>query len=402
MSRLNPNQIQLGDTVQVAGPTDREAYIRQTLERLRNEKITQAEAEVADILARAKAEAEALIAEAHQQAAGIVASGEDEKQQAYDEGVQQGHTQGYEDGYREGREQAEDDTETLLLSSNILIERAYQAQHQILDNFTPQAATILKAILEQALHTTLNQYTNQHWETLLTSILCELTESSQYRLVVSAEAYKQFKELSPRIAKAFDDGTRLVVDVDDQLAVHEMYVISDEGTVDISPGSQAEELLKAVIPQLNITEITPETINPDDETEQLNQIREGFFNQYQQRHLPPTEATDPNQNDNAPVNNAPQTAEPTTAPAPQPEEPLPPAPLPTMAPNESETPLPDPTNGPATTEANQAAPPPPALPPLPTAEPASDSSSALPDDPLGKIEAPQEALDFDGFGDIDL
>lgn len=277
MRRIQENDIKLGQTLQLNGAIDREAYIRQTLERLRQEKLKQVEGEVADIIEQAKQEAANIIAQGQAAAEQLIAEGQAQQDDITGVARNQGHEEGYKAGYAEGREAAEQDSKTLMVSANILLERAYEAQEKILDGFAPKAVTIMHTLCEKILHKACEDFTADDWKHWFKEVLGDLHTQSKFRIVVGASSYREFQTFSAELSEALGSMDRVRFEVDPHLAPFEMYAITDEGSIDISPTSQLSAYLSDVEEKLGLPTTVPEEINPIEETNDLNDLQAQMF-----------------------------------------------------------------------------------------------------------------------------
>lgn len=267
-----------GDAVQLPGGLDREAQIRNTLERLKQEKTQQAQRESQTIIEQSYQQADGIIARAQQQAAQIIAEAEATKAEIHQQGYAQGKEEGYQDGYRDGRENAEQDAQLLMLSANTLLVRAYEAQVEVLQGFNTHAITIMKAILKRVLDEVMVDFTDEQWVTWLSNTIKQLNIHGKYRLVISDASYQQFRQFSPLLAKSLDELDRFHVVVDPNLAVTEMYILGDDSNVDISPIAQVEQFLETLVEHMNLHEaITPEALNPPEELDEFSEILNPYF-----------------------------------------------------------------------------------------------------------------------------
>lgn len=277
MAPLKQHTISMGSKVQLTGAVDRETYIRQTLERLRQEKIKQAQDEVAMMMANAQQEVENLLAEGREKAAQIIAEGEAQRDEIKEAARSEGHQDGYNGGYQEGRDAADEDSRTLIISANVLLERGYEAQQQIINGFAPKASRIMETICEKILHKALTEMSSDDWQQWFQQVLADLHTNSQFRIVVGADSFREFQSFSAKLSETMGSINRIRFEVDPHLAPFEMYVITDEGTVDISPNSQLHAYLNGVTDTLDIPTVDTELINPPEETDNLQQLQTVMF-----------------------------------------------------------------------------------------------------------------------------
>lgn len=265
------------DAVQLTGGLDREAQIRNTLERLKQEKMMQAERESLALMDETRQQAQQIIQQAQEQAEQIVAEGQVQKKDAYDEGFIEGKTQGYKDGYRDGRDAADQDSRTLMISANTLLLRAYDAQVEVLNGFNRSAICIMRAILRRILTDAFNDFTDEQWLTWLSETIDQLNVYGKFKLVISDTSMQQFKKVSPQLGEALGGLERFHLLVDPKLDASEMFILGDEANADISPKNQAEQLMKAITEHIDLNRMVPEDINPPEEIEEFNQLLQPYF-----------------------------------------------------------------------------------------------------------------------------
>ena len=80
IKRIIGQQVEMGDAVQISGATDRESQIRLTLDRLKADKLRQAQLEAEELIRQAELQIETLRQQAQEQAKAIVAEGEAQKE----------------------------------------------------------------------------------------------------------------------------------------------------------------------------------------------------------------------------------------------------------------------------------------------------------------------------------
>ncbi len=269
----------MGDAVQISGATDRESQIRLTLERLKADKLKQAQLEVDELLRQTEGQMSALLQQAQEQASAIEAEGQANREAILEEARQQGYAAGYQAGYDDGIQASETDTHAMLLSANVLLVRAYDAQKAVLGNIAPQASKIMQALVERVVHHQLDHLTLEQWQHWYYSALEQLDTSSRYRLVVGTESYHRLQQFSKTLAQLVSPEAtapgfeRIKLELDPHLAAHEIYIIADEGMVDVSPDTQIDQYIAAITPDiLELESIDSYEINPEDEEEQLESL----------------------------------------------------------------------------------------------------------------------------------
>ncbi len=260
MSKFNKQSIEVGEAFQLTGAHDRQQQIERTLERLKLERIKQAEIECQQMFDNARQEAHEIMQLARQKAETIIKEGETQVETVLKKGYTEGETAGFEKGHKVGLHQAEQETLHLLESAQLLLNGAYTAQEKILIGFKTQAMGLTTYITQKVLQRELSESP----ETLLTlfdAAIENLNLTGRIKVLVSIDTFKTLTEYNTTTQQALEKLSRYHLEADPLLDTHEIFVLADEGNFVLSPENQGQSLLKSVEKHLELPEVTAEEIN---------------------------------------------------------------------------------------------------------------------------------------------
>ncbi len=252
--------VKIGEALEISGAHDRNEHIERTLDRLKKDRLKQADRECQQLLARAGEEAAELVGMAKQKAEAIIQEAENKHEAVLNQGYQDGEAAGYKKGYEDGRQQAQEETVLLLESARTLLEGAYEAQHRVLKNFRHNAADLVAYITQKVLHRELHE-SPESILAMIEAAADALNLTGRIKVVVSVDTLRFLKEYSRETASALESLNRFDLEADPMLDLHEIYVLSEEGNFILTPQKQAEELLAPLEKHLELPEVTPEEIN---------------------------------------------------------------------------------------------------------------------------------------------
>lgn len=252
--------VKVGEALEISGAHDRNEHIERTLERLKKDRLKQAERERQQILTRANEEAAELLEAAKQQAETLIQEAEAKREEVLNQGYQEGETAGYQKGYTDGHQQAQEETVLLLESARTMLEGAYEAQHRVLRGFSQNAADLAAYITQKVLHRELHE-TPEGILNMVEEAVDALNLTGRIKIVLSVDALRFLKDYSRETASALETLNRFELEADPLLDLHEIYVLSEEGNFILTPQKQADELLAPLESHLEFPEIAPEEIN---------------------------------------------------------------------------------------------------------------------------------------------
>jgi flagellar assembly protein FliH len=256
MSRLKGDHIQVGRSFQLNDNKERE-------EQEAREIILQAEQQARLIIGQAKVQAARLLDSAKKEAETIVGQSEACREEAR----QQGYNEGAESGYEVGLLKAQEETVRLLEGAQSILESAYQAEKQVLKAFQENASTLIRHVAEKILHQALTDDPEALFK-MVEGAMESLHLSSKVRVVVGAETLERIQKHSTKTGRALSQMTRFEFVGDSQLDHMEIYILSTEGNFNLTPAVQVEKLLTPLTRSLPIeppgessqTGATPEEI----------------------------------------------------------------------------------------------------------------------------------------------
>ncbi len=262
-SKFAKQSVEMGEAFQLTGAHDRQEQIERTLERLKQERIKQAELECEQILDSARNEAHQVIELARQKAESIIQEGETQVEAVLKQGYTEGENAGFIKGHAAGLQQAEEETFQLLESAQLIMNSSYTAQEKILNEFKPQAIELIKHVTQKVLQRELNEPAEGS-ETLINIIdtaIENLHLSGQIKILVSVETLKTLTQYNEKTQEAVEKLSRYHLEADPLLDSHEIFVLSEEGNFVLSPEQQAQVLLKPIEKKLELPELNAEEIN---------------------------------------------------------------------------------------------------------------------------------------------
>jgi flagellar assembly protein FliH len=262
LSRFTHHNIHIGETLELSGASDRQEQIERTLERLKKERIKQAELECQRIIDQARQEAGEIIQLARQKAQALVEEGENSRDEILRQGYQEGETAGYRKGYTDGHQQAEDETTHLLQSARTMMEGAYEARRKVLDGFRHQAGGLVSHIARKVLHKELAE-SPEIVVAMIERAVEALHLNGKIKIVIGAETLNLLRTYSETTAAALAKLKRFDLEIDPLLEINQVYVLSEEGNFILSPDAQMDQLLEPLEKHLELPETTPDELNGD-------------------------------------------------------------------------------------------------------------------------------------------
>ncbi|MBK8189147.1 MAG: hypothetical protein IPK79_01705 [Vampirovibrionales bacterium] len=253
MAKIDQRQIAIGAAKQIAGADDRGREIEQTLERVTEERILQAEREAQLVVQKARQQAADLIAKAHETAQGIQQDAESRRDATLQQAHDDGEKAGFQKGLSEGLQQAEEQTCELLHSAQTLMTGAYHAQKTVLEGFIPQAALILEAVGKRVVGDALSARPEQ-LVALIQQAIHELDVSGRVRVVMNRDTLRELRGHGEAVIQSLEGLNRLTLEGDPMLAREEIYALNEEGGFDISPQNQVQRYIEAITPTLSLPE----------------------------------------------------------------------------------------------------------------------------------------------------
>jgi flagellar assembly protein FliH len=241
-SRIYGKHVSVGEPLQLQGTSAFRNELEASLAGMTQARLLETEAQCEQLLEAAQTQAAELLQKANEDAIALVTQAQAESGGIRESAHEQGFKEGFEEGYADGRKAAEDEAIALLESAQTLVQGAYLAEQRVLKEFEPQALALLSHILKRILG---EQFTDnpEAWLALLERGLDNLYLTSKVKLVLSASLLHEIKAYSAKSEATLATLSRFELVPDLLLSPQQFYVVGQEGCFDLSPISQAKQLL---------------------------------------------------------------------------------------------------------------------------------------------------------------
>lgn len=250
-NRVFGQKVSVGEPLHIQGDAELRREIETSLEMLAKERLLEADARANEIIQAAQAEAAAALEKANAQAREMVSIAQGEVDGIREKAFEEGFKAGFEEGYTEATKQVETETAELLQGAQILAENAYHAERRILKEFEPQTLAMLEHIVRKILARELQDSPDDLMR-MIDQAIESLYLSGKVKVVVSAQIIQNLREFSSRTAENLDAMKRYEFIADPALDMHQIYIIGQEGSFDISPETQARQLMEPVKKNLKL------------------------------------------------------------------------------------------------------------------------------------------------------
>lgn len=247
--RVYGEQVQVGEPLQLKGDADLREQVERSLEVLAKQRLLDAENEaqqlVADIQAKAQAEAEQRVADAQAQARSLVDTAQAEADGIRQAAHEEGFKTGFQEGYADATQQVEQETVSLLEGAQLLVEGAYQAERRVLKEFDQHAVALIRHLVLKILDRELSDSPDVLMS-LVHRAVDSLYMSGKVRVVVSAQVIQSLREFSAKVEQSLDEAQRFEFVADPALAPDQVFITGQEGSFELTPSTQLEQLLAPV------------------------------------------------------------------------------------------------------------------------------------------------------------
>lgn len=258
VSRLQGQQVNVGESFKINGEAEFRRHVESSLEKLAKQRMLEAEGRAEHLVDQASQEATRLLAEARAQVEAMLrqAQGEvdDIRKNAYEEGFQAG----FEQGTREATEQVVQEAVMMIQSAEALVEGACKAEHLVLKNFEKQALRLVEHICRRILARELQESPDSLLR-MLDQAVESLNLTGRVRVVMSAQALQTLQDYARENAEALQNLKRLDLAGDPLLEPDQVFVIGEEGSFDLTPDSQLEQLMAPLEKSLSLPHEAAET-----------------------------------------------------------------------------------------------------------------------------------------------
>lgn len=279
-ARLYQHQVAVGEPMRL---DDIDAAFREdvenSLETLAKSRLLEAEAQAKAILAQAKTAADKMAADllrqANEQAQALLEQAQSEVDGIREAAHEEGFKVGFEEGYAEATAQVESETVELLRSSQILVESAYLAEKRVLKEFENHAVAVITHVLQKLLG---RHFSAPESSELILDLVSQgvtsLYLSGKVKVVVSAQVLHEIRAFSRTSEEALATMSRFEFITDPALDSHQIYIIGQDGSFDLTPETQMNQLLAPVAQSLTLprpsadsdAEVDTSVMMPQDDT----------------------------------------------------------------------------------------------------------------------------------------
>lgn len=249
--RLFGEQVAVGEPVRIQGDADLRREIETSLEVLAKQRLIEAEDEANALLAKARSDAAVLLEKANAQARELLTQTNAQVDEIRNVAHEEGFKAGFQEGYADATEQVERETVDLLRGANTLLDGAYQAEKLVLKQFEPQAMSMIRHLL----HKILRREVADSPETLMAMVsqaVESLYMSGKVQVVISPLVIHELREYAASISDALGGMERFEFIADPGLDQFQIFIVGQEGCFDLSPLTQAEQVMAAIEPHLQL------------------------------------------------------------------------------------------------------------------------------------------------------
>lgn len=266
----SPEQLTVGNTFEIHAGDDRLDYIERTLERLKKERLKQAEIECQALFDKAREEIQLMQQAAHQKADDIVAEGEAKRDAILEQGYKEGETRGFEKGYDDARKMVADETIEMMDHAKTILSASYEAQEKMLHRFKYTMSAIIFHVTKLILKDEL-EHSSEKIDRLISETIKQLGLSGHIKVVANHKVVKNLLNFSNETKEALCNLPHIQFEADPQLDPFDVYVLSEDNHYVVSPMSQAAQYLDAITASLSTQ------VSDSDFIETLEAIQRGDF-----------------------------------------------------------------------------------------------------------------------------
>ena len=298
-SRVYGQAVSIGEPLQIQAAQDLHEQIESSLERIAKERLVDAEnraqAKAKAILDEAHAKAKLLTSEilekANAQAKAMLQSAQDQESSIRENAHEEGFKAGFQEGYTDATMQMEQETVQLIESTKTLLESAYKAEQRVLQDFEQHAVKLIEHLTFKILHRELSESP----ETILQMVqkaADALYLSGKVRVVIHPQILQEIRQFSAQADAMLESLHRFEWIADPVLDLHQVYIIGQDASFELSPETQVHSLLEPLksaleLPRPEIQEpIQAESLSDTSEVSELPE--ESPFAKNEQEALPET------------------------------------------------------------------------------------------------------------------
>ncbi len=241
-SRVFGEKVTVGEPFQIRGDAELREQVENSLELMAKQRLLEAENKAEKIIKEAEEQAKTLLEKSNAQAREMISLAEGQVDQIKESAYEQGFKTGFQEGYTDATEQVGAETRDLLQGVQTMVDGAYEAEKRVLKDFEKHALQLVRHVVQKVLRRELQDAP----ETVLGMIeqaIEGLYLSGKVRVVVSAQTIQELREFSAKTEEALDIMSRFELVADPALDLHQIYIVSQEGSFELTPDVQTQQLL---------------------------------------------------------------------------------------------------------------------------------------------------------------
>ncbi|MEB1810087.1 MAG: flagellar assembly protein FliH [Bacillaceae bacterium] len=213
---------------------------------------TQVEEQAKLLLEQSQYQAEQLIQEAENNAKAIREQLEQEQQYVYNELEQlkqEAKQQGYDDGYQQGLEAGRLQYEEALVQAANIIQASKNDYAEVIEQAQPTIIELAFTISEKLIGTTFDQ-NSEAWTKLVQKAILEVREQDEVKVYVHPDWYERTLQHKNELITLLSHSEKLYIYPDPQLREHGCIIETPFGRIDASVDSQLTELKHVLLEKL--------------------------------------------------------------------------------------------------------------------------------------------------------
>ncbi len=203
---------------------------------------------------------EEILGKANAQAREMVELAQSQVEAIQESAREAGFKNGFQEGYADATAQVEQEVTDLLQSAQLLAENAYQAEKLVLKNFEKNALTLIRHLGRKILQRELAENPDMILGQLQQAVE-SLYLTGKIKVVVNPQVLQELRAFSAVTDSALTQMSRYEFMVDPLLDVHQLFIVGEEGSFDLSLDSRMSQLIEPL--QEALTLPRPEPIVAD-------------------------------------------------------------------------------------------------------------------------------------------
>lgn len=204
------------------------------------------------ILEQSEYQAQQMIQEAENNAKAIREQLEQEQQYVYNELEQlkqEAKQQGYEDGYQQGLDAGRLQYEEAMAQATNIIQASQKDYADVIEQAQPTIVELAFTISEKLIGTTFNQ-NSEAWTNLVQKAILEVREQEEIKVYVHPDWYERTIQHKNELITLLSHSEQLYIYPDPQLREHGCIIETPFGRIDASLDSQLTELKHVLLEKL--------------------------------------------------------------------------------------------------------------------------------------------------------